>query len=98
MKSITRGIVVHVVYVEDIIVFGSDLARIEEVKEYMKLRIQTKYLGQLRYFYGIEVARSKQGAVLTQQKYIQDLLTTTSMLCAKSIRLPMDQNVVLDDT
>ena len=69
------------VYVDDIIVFGSDLARIEEVKEYMKLWFQTKYLGLLHYFLGIKVARSKQGAVLLQRKYIQDLLTTIGMLC-----------------
>ena len=70
MKSIVKGIVVHVVYVDDIIVFDSDLTRIEEVKEYMKLRFQSKYLGQLHYFLGIEVSRRKQGAILSQRKYI----------------------------
>ena len=44
------------------------------------------------------MTRSKQGVVLSQRKYIQDLLTTTGMLGAKPVGSPMDQNVVLDDT
>ena len=44
------------------------------------------------------MARSKQGVVLSQRKYIRDLLTTTGMLGAKPVGSPMDQNVVLDDT
>ena len=36
VKSTLRDIVVLVVYVDDIIVFSSDLVEIEEVKEYMK--------------------------------------------------------------
>ena len=98
VKSIVLGIVVLVVYVDGIIVSSSDLARIDKVKEYMKRRFQTKDLGKLCHFLGIEVARSKQGEILLQQKYIQDLLTTTCMLGAKLARSSMDQNVVLDDT
>ena len=36
MKSTTKGIIVLMVYLDDRIVSGSDLAGIEEVKEYMK--------------------------------------------------------------
>ena len=35
VKSTAKGIVVLVVYVDDILVSGSDLVEIEEVKEYM---------------------------------------------------------------
>ena len=51
MKSTTRGIVVLVIYVDDIIVSRSDLVEIEEVKEYMKRQVQTKNLGQLCYIF-----------------------------------------------
>ena len=44
------------------------------------------------------MVRSKQGVVLLQWKYIQDMLTTTDMLGAKLNRLHMDHNVVSDDT
>ena len=50
------------------------------------------------FFLGTEVARSKQEVVLSQQKYIQYLFTTTSMLEVKPAGLPMDKNIVLDES
>ena len=44
------------------------------------------------------MARSKQWVVLSQRKYIQDLLTSINMLGSKPARSPMDPNVVLDYT
>ena len=64
----------------------------------MKRQIQIKDLWQLQYFFGIEVSRGKQGVVLSQRKYIQDMLKTIGMLGSKHAWSPMDPNVVLDDT
>jgi hypothetical protein len=44
-----------------------------------------KDLGQLRYFLGIEVARSKQGISLSQHKFVLDLLSEIEMLACKPI-------------
>ena len=46
----------------------------------------------LKYFLGIEVARSKQGIFLSQRKYILDLLTETGMLDCKPVDTPITQN------
>ena len=51
-----------------------------------------KELGQLKYFLGIEVARSKHGVLLSQQKYVLDLLTETGMLDCKPVETPMEMN------
>ena len=51
-----------------------------------------KDLGQLKYFLGIEVARSKNGVLLSQRKYVLDLLTETGMLDCKSVETPMEMN------
>ncbi|RVW96856.1 Retrovirus-related Pol polyprotein from transposon RE1 [Vitis vinifera] len=42
---------------------------------------------------GIEVARSRKGIVLSQRKYILDLLKETSMLGCKPIDTPIDVNI-----
>ncbi|CAL9016052.1 unnamed protein product, partial [Prunus brigantina] len=51
-----------------------------------------KDLGGLKYFLGIEVARSQQGIFLSQRKYVLDLLTDTGMLDCKPADTPIVQN------
>lgn len=51
-----------------------------------------KNLGGLKYFLGIEVARSKQGIFLSQRKYILDLLSKVGLLECKPADTPIIQN------
>ncbi|XP_048447545.1 uncharacterized mitochondrial protein AtMg00810-like [Pyrus x bretschneideri] len=51
-----------------------------------------KDLGGLKYFLGIEVARSKQGIFLSQRKYVLYLLAETGMLDCKLANTPIVQN------
>ena len=51
-----------------------------------------KQLGDLKYFLGIEFARSKHGIFLSQRKYVLDLLAETGMLGCKPIDTPIEQN------
>ena len=43
----------------------------------------------MSYFPGIEVCHISNGLVLTQHKYIQDLLSRTNMLTSKSVPIHM---------
>ena len=43
----------------------------------------------MNYFLGIEAYRDSKGLVLTQKKYLQDLLTNTKMLSVKTYPSPM---------
>jgi len=49
----------------------------------------------LRYFLGIEVARSKKGILLSQRKYVLDLLLEAGMLGCRSIDSLIDMNTKL---
>ena len=51
-----------------------------------------KDLGPLRYFLGIEIARSPKGIVLSQRKYVLDLLAETEMLGCRPCSTPIDRN------
>ena len=47
----------------------------------------------LKYFLGVEVLRSKRGIMLSQRKYVFDLLSETGKLGAKPCSTPMTPNV-----
>ncbi|XP_014499516.1 uncharacterized protein LOC106760611 [Vigna radiata var. radiata] len=53
-------------------------------------QFKIKNLGNLSYFLGFEVARSKEGILLSQRKYALDLLTETGMLNAAPVSTPMN--------
>lgn len=55
------------VYVDNIIITGDDTTGIGQVKLHLNKAFDVKDLGQLRYFLGIEVARSKHGIALSQR-------------------------------
>ena len=62
------------VYVDDIIITSDDASGIARVKRDPGMSFDIKDLGPLRYFLGIEVARSRQGISLSRRKYALDLL------------------------
>ena len=76
-------IILLVVYVDDIVITGSDSTGISSLKSFLHGQFHTNDLGMLRYFLGVEVMRSKHGILLSQRKYVLDLLYETGKLGAK---------------
>ncbi len=89
------GVILLVVYVDDIIITGDDSVGISSLKSFLHTKFNTKDLDQLKYFLGIEVSRSNKGIFLSQRKYVLDLLEETGKLGAKPCSSPMIPNVQL---
>ena len=85
-----------IVYVDDIVITGEDPQEIERIKSEMAKSFEVKDLGQMRYFLGMEVARSKLGISVSQRKYILDLLEETGMLGCKPINTPIESGKRVD--
>ncbi|GJT23079.1 retrovirus-related pol polyprotein from transposon TNT 1-94 [Tanacetum coccineum] len=49
-------------------------------------------LGSLRYFLGLEIARSKEGIYLCQRKYALDIIAESGLLGCKPASFSMDEN------
>jgi Reverse transcriptase (RNA-dependent DNA polymerase) len=78
------------IYVDDLVVTGSDQNGIDTLKTYLKTKFDIKDLDNLRYFLGIEIARSQKGLFLCQRKYVLDLLKETGKLGVRPASTPME--------
>jgi len=88
-----QDIRIHVlVYVDDLIITGSSITVINEFKSYLSSCFYMKDLGVLRYFLGIEVARSPAGIYLCQRKYAIDIISETGLLGVRPVSHPLPQN------
>ena len=65
VRQCVKGMIILVVYVDDIVITGSDNEGIKLLKSYLSKHFHMKDLGLLRYFLGIEVARFKEGISLS---------------------------------
>ena len=64
-KNSQAGIILLVVYVDDIVITRNDMAGISSLKSFLHGQFHTKDLGMLKYFLGIEVTRSICGIFLS---------------------------------
>ena len=93
--SSSGGVTTLLVYVDDIIVTRDDDMEKQILSQNLAKEFEIKSLGRLKYFLGIEVAHSRQGILISQQKYVIDLLKETGKTAYKPASTPMDPNVKL---
>ena len=83
---------VLLVYVDDVLIACNDKTEIDRFKVMLDDKFKLKDLGDLKYFLGLEVARSDKGIALCQRKYTLEVLNDTGCKLAKT---PMKQDLRL---
>lgn len=78
-----------VVYVDDILLTGSEDKLVQDIVHKLNLEFALKTLGSLKYFLGFEVQRTASTIHMSQDKYAQDLLVKTGMSDSKPCSTPM---------
>ncbi|WOH00570.1 hypothetical protein DCAR_0519936 [Daucus carota subsp. sativus] len=78
-------------------IYGNSTELITTVKQFLHSQFKIKDLGPMKYFLGLEVARSPTGIFLNQRKYALDILTDTGLTATKPSAVPMEQNHQLSD-
>lgn len=58
------------VYVDDILLTGNNLSFIADLKNALHEAFSIKYLGEAKYYLGLEVSRTEEEIVLSQKKFI----------------------------
>ena len=73
-KKVGKSLIILVLYVDDLILTGSDLDLINHVNSSPKKQFEMTKLGHLHYFLGLQILQSKEGISISQSKYVCDLL------------------------
>lgn len=98
VRSSEKGIVILLLYVDDMVITGSDLQGITELKSYLSDCFKMKDLGSLSYFLGIEVGMSPTGHFISQVKYASEILQRARLSDSKVTDTPLELNVKYSPT
>ena len=93
LRTTATGIVILLVYVDDIVITGNDSLLIAQLQQHLQESFHMKNLGNLTYFLGLEVHRDSSGIFLHQHKYTQDLIQLAGLQESSSIDTPLEVNV-----
>jgi hypothetical protein len=95
IRQTSTNFMALLIYDDDVIIAFNDLAKIATVKRFLHASFTIKDLGKLKYFLGIEVARSAKGIVLCQRKYASDVLEDNGFSDSKPISFPIESTLKL---
>jgi len=92
IKCTDVGRIILSLYVDDMIITGDDIYGISILKTELARRFEMKDLGYLRYFLSIEEAYSPRGYLLSQSKYVADILKRARLTDNKTVDTPIQVN------
>ena len=97
--KIQKGsIIILLVYLNDILIASNDVDVVSAFKQFLDKKFKRKDLGTLKFFLGLEVARTAKGISLCQRKFTLELLSDTGLLACKPSNVPMDQSLKLSNS
>ena len=79
IKENDDKILIFFLYVDDFIFTENGVSLIADFKEFMKSDFEMTDLGLLRYFLGIEVKQREKGILISQEKYVAEVLKRFNM-------------------
>lgn len=90
-----EDMIIICLYVDDLLVTGSNLKEINEFKQIMEAEFEMTDLGKLSYFLGMEFAYTTKGLVMHQKKYAGELLRKFNMVNCNAAASPIEVNLKL---
>ena len=90
------GVLLICLYVDDLLITGSNPTEIEKLKDNLKSEFEVSDLGLLSYFLDIEFVETKDGIVMHQKKYIKEVLKRFNMDQCNKVDILVEGNLKLD--
>ncbi|KAL2232701.1 UNVERIFIED_CONTAM: Retrovirus-related Pol polyprotein from transposon TNT 1-94 [Sesamum indicum] len=95
LKWDTSTFTTLLVYVDNILLVGDSMFQLEAVKTYLHDLFTIKDLGHGKYFFGLEIVRSSHGLIVTQSKFLHDIILYADMLHARPVATPFPLGIHL---
>lgn len=83
------------IYVDDILIASSDISKIAKLTEYLSSLFQITDFGEVNYCLGIEFRQGENRILMSQEGYINDILSRFGMVESKPVSTPLDCSVKL---
>ncbi|GKV00770.1 hypothetical protein SLEP1_g13403 [Rubroshorea leprosula] len=95
IRKTNHGMVLLLLYVDDMIIIGDDISGIHDLKQFLSHKFEMKDLGVLSYFLGLEVTSFDDGYLFSQTKYAYDLISKVGLINSLTASTPLGPNVRL---
>jgi hypothetical protein len=89
-----QGVIICL-YVDDMLIFGTDYESIENTKNFLSSSFDMKDLGIADVILGIRIVRNENGLVLNQSHYIEKVLKRFNQFDCKPVCTPFDASMKL---
>ena len=90
VRTTDSGQVIAIVWVDDIIIAGSNTGVLKEFKESLMMRFKMKDLGMLSWFLGIQFKCENGCIEMSQSKYVEKILSRFNMSDCKPKAIPCE--------
>ncbi|KAK1696649.1 hypothetical protein QYE76_013346, partial [Lolium multiflorum] len=87
--------VILCLYVDDILIFGTNMKVIHEVKSFLSKSFDMKDLGEADVILNIKLIKNESGITLTQSHYVEKILSRFGYIDSKPSSTPYDPSVTL---
>ncbi|CAL0332892.1 unnamed protein product [Lupinus luteus] len=94
-ESRDGNLVIICLYVDDLLITGSNPRGIAEVKRVLEAEFEMTDLGKLSYFLGMEFSYTPTGLLMHQSKYAKELLIKYNMNSCNPVSSPVETNLRL---
>jgi len=89
-----NGVIIFL-YVDDMLIFGTDLYQVQLTKRILSSEFDMKDMGQANVILGIRIVRDDESITLTQYHYIEKVLKRFNHFDCAPVSTPLDPSVEL---
>jgi hypothetical protein len=91
-----RDILIVQVYVDDIVFGVSSNSLVARFAKGMSREFEMSMMGELQFFFGLQIKQSKEGTFVHQAKYTKDIVRKFKMEDSKAMTMPVSTTAALD--